>query len=185
LIFVQRTLVQHRIGNTVLELHRGDITGEDADAIVNAANEHLKLGAGVAGAIRRRGGPTIQQECDKIGYCPSGHVVITPGGDLKARFVIHAVGPRQGEGDEEQKLVSATAECLAIAEEKSLRSIALPAISTGVFGFPMKRCAYLMLSTCLKYMKEGGKLREIIFVLFDEEACDVFAQTLFELSHKE
>ncbi|MEM4637114.1 MAG: macro domain-containing protein, partial [Nitrososphaerota archaeon] len=97
-----------KIGETVIELIKGDITDLEVDVIVNAANSSLKMGGGVAGAILRKGGRVIQEECDKIGYCPVGGAVITSAGNLKARYVIHAVGPRMGEGDEDRKLRSAT-----------------------------------------------------------------------------
>ena len=127
------------IGNRILELRRTDITEQSVDAIVNAANAQLQLGAGVAGAIRSRGGPSIQRECDQIGGTSVGTAVMTGAGDLKAKHVIHAVGPRMGEGDEDAKLAAATRSSLEVAAGHRLRSIALPAISTGVFGFPLKR----------------------------------------------
>ncbi|MEM2065881.1 MAG: macro domain-containing protein, partial [Candidatus Caldarchaeum sp.] len=108
---------------------KGDITEVEADAIVNAANQWLKMGGGVAGAILRKGGPSIQEECDRIGYCPVGGAVITGAGKLKARYVIHAVGPRMGEGDEERKLRDAVINSLKLADTYNLTSIAMPAIS--------------------------------------------------------
>src|SRR5512140_2958890 len=119
---------------SVIELVKGDITELDVDAIVNAANDRLVLGGGVAGAIRRKVGPAIQAECDKIGGCPVGRAAITTGGNLKAKYVIHAVGPRMGEGDEDQKLRSATLNSLSLADKNRLKTIAFPAISTGIFG---------------------------------------------------
>src|SRR6185295_13146168 len=126
-----------------IALTKGDITALDVDAIVNAANEHLQLGSGVAGAIRRRGGPAIQRECDRIGHCPVGGAVVTGGGDLPARWVIHAVGPvwRGGSAGEEDLLASAVRSSLERAEEIGAKSIALPAISTGIYGFPLDRAA--------------------------------------------
>ena len=125
-----------KMEGTDLILVKGDITELDVDAVVNAANEHLILGAGVAGAIRRKGGPSIQEECYRIGGTFVGGAVITTGGNLKARHVIHAVGPRMGEGEEDEKLGNAVLNSLKVAEENGLRSIAFPAISTGIFGFP-------------------------------------------------
>jgi len=171
-----------RIGNTTIELVLGDITDLDVDAIVNAANTRLKLGGGVAGAIRRKGGPKIQEECDRIGYCPVGGAVITSGGNLKARYVIHAVGPRYGEGNEDEKLRSATLNSLRLAEEHRLASIAFPAISTGAFGFPKDRCARIMLSTVLAYVKKGTNLKRIVFALYDQETFNIFEKTLGELA---
>src|SRR5688572_6289161 len=118
----------------IIELVEGDITEQETDAIVNAANQHLQLGSGVAGAIRRKGGPSIQRECDDIGHCPVGDAVITTGGDLPARYVIHAVGPHGGDRDADEMLASATRNSLRVAEQSDLHSIAFPAISTGVFG---------------------------------------------------
>lgn len=126
-----------------IRILQGDITELDVEAITNAANEHLKLGTGVAGAIARKGGPEIQQACDRIGYTPVGTAVLTPGGRLKARYVIHAVGPRYGVDPEPERLLAqAVRATLELAEQQGIRSLALPAISTGVFGFPKNpRCA--------------------------------------------
>ena len=121
------------IGKTVLELVQGDITEMETEAIVNAANAQLQLGGGVAGAIRRRGGPAIQEECNKIGGTFVGGAVITTGGNLKAKYVIHAVGPMMGEGDEDNKLRNATLNSLTLADEKGIKSISFPAISTEAF----------------------------------------------------
>ncbi|MHC1579824.1 MAG: macro domain-containing protein [Candidatus Alkanophagales archaeon] len=174
--------VVRRIGDTTLELVEGDITELDTDAIVNAANSSLKMGGGVAGAILRKGGYEIQEECDRIGYCPVGGAVITTGGRLKAKYVIHAVGPRWGEGDEDEKLRSATLNSLKLADERGLKSIALPAISTGIFGFPMDRAAKIMLSTAIEYLKGGGtQLERVVFCLYGKEAFETFRRTLEEL----
>lgn len=159
---------------TKVELVKGDITDLDVDAIVNAANENLILGAGVAGAIKRKGGPSIQQECDRIGGTFVGGAVITTGGNLKARHVIHAVGPRMGEGYEDEKLRNAVLNSLKVAEEKGLRSIALPAISTGIFGFPKDRCAGIMLDTIEYHLQRRSELERIIICLYDEDTLRVF-----------
>mgnify|MGYP001591376900 CR=1 FL=1 len=166
------------IGDHVLELLDGDITEMDTDAIVNAANAQLVLGGGVAGAIRRKGGPKIQAECDKIGGTFVGGAVITTGGKLKARHVIHAVGPRMGEGDEDQKLRNATLNSLKVADENRLRSIAFPAVSTGIFGFPIERCAAIMLGTTIEYLKGQTGLQKVVFCLFGRDSYDVFANQL-------
>ena len=129
-----------QIGDRTLELVEGDITEMETDAIVNAANDRLVLGGGVAGAIRRKGGPQIQAECDRIGGTFVGGAVLTTGGRLKARYVIHAVGPRMGEGNEDEKLRNATLNSLKLADEHGLKSLAFPAISAGIFGFPIQRC---------------------------------------------
>ena len=133
--------MERSIGDKKISLIQGDLTELGVDAIVNAANAHLVLGGGVAGAIRMKGGPIIQEECDRIGGTHVGGAVITGGGNLKAAFVIHAVGPRYGEGDEDEKLRRATLGSLMRATEKGLKSIAFPAVSTGIFEFPKARCA--------------------------------------------
>jgi len=148
-----RQSMKKTVNNSVIELIEGDITEMKTDAIVNAANAALQLGGGVAGAIRRKGGPKIQEECDKVGGTFVGGAVITTGGNLKARYVIHAVGPRMGEGNEDAKLRNATLNSITVAEKNKLKSIAFPAISTGIFGFPLDRCANNMLSATVEYVK--------------------------------
>ncbi|MEX2752287.1 MAG: macro domain-containing protein, partial [Candidatus Freyarchaeota archaeon] len=148
------------------------------DAIVNAANAALQLGGGVAGAIRRKGGPKIQEECNKIGGTYVGGDVITTGGNLKAKYVIHAVGPRWGEGNEDEKLRNATLNSLKLADEKNLKSISFPAISTGIFGFPMKRASEIMLKTTIEYLKGKTGLEKVVFVLYDKESYNIFNETL-------
>ena len=161
-----------------LVLLQGDITDMDTDASVNAANQNLVLGAGVAGAIRTKGGPAIQEECDRIGGAAVGEAAITTGGDLKATYVIHAVGPRMGEGDEDKKLADATRNSLNIASEKGLSSIAFPAISTGIFGFPKERCAQIMLATVIKMLEEEeSSLKEVVFCLWGEDSLQIFKET--------
>ena len=161
-----------------LVLLQGDITEMDTDAIVNAANQNLVLGAGVAGAIRSKGGPAIQEECNLIGGAAVGGAAITTGGNLKATYVIHAVGPRMGEGDEDRKLADATRNSLNLASEKELSSIAFPAISTGIFGFPKERCAKIMLTTVVETLKEEEtSLKEIVFCLWGEESLKIFEET--------
>jgi O-acetyl-ADP-ribose deacetylase (regulator of RNase III) len=167
-----------KIKNTTLELVEGDITEMETDAIVNAANSALKLGGGVAGAIARKGGPKIQEECDRIGGTFVGGAVITTAGNLKAAHVIHAVGPRMGEGNEDQKLRNATLNSLRLADEHHLKSIAFPAISTGIFGFPMDRCAKIMLSTTMDYLNGDTGLERVIFCLFGSEAYQIFIKEL-------
>lgn len=166
------------IAGRTLELVEGDITEMETDAIVNAANDRLVLGGGVAGAIRRKGGPQIQAECDKIGGTFVGGAVITTGGRLKARHVIHAVGPRVGQGDEDGKLRNATLNSLKVADENHLKSIAFPAISTGIFGFPIQRCAEIMLATAIEYLRGTTGLQRVVFCLFGEDSYDAFARQL-------
>jgi len=167
-----------KINNRVLELLDDDLTEMDTDAIVNAANAQLILDGGVAGAIRRKGGPKIQAECDKTGGTFVGGAVITTGGNLKARHVIHAVGPRMGEGDEDQKLKNATLNSLKAADENHLKSISFPAISTGIFGFPIGRCAEIMLKTTIDYFKGQTGLEKVVFCLFGTDSYEVFESRL-------
>jgi O-acetyl-ADP-ribose deacetylase (regulator of RNase III) len=160
-------------------LLQGDITEADVDAVVNAANTQLQLGAGVAGAIRRKGGPTIQQECDAIGPISLGEAAITGGGQLKARYVIHAASMHLGGLTSESSLRDATKNSLTRAEEKQLASIALPAIGTGIAGFPLTRCAQVMLEEVRKHLLHGPtSLQQVLFVLFDAPALTAFQQTL-------
>ena len=170
--------MQMEIGSRRIELVEGDITEMDTDAIVNAANAQLALGGGVAGAIRRKGGPAIQAECDRIGGTFVGGAVTTTGGQLKARHVIHAVGPQMGEGDEDEKLRNATRNALKAADENALSSIALPAISTGIFGFPVGRCAEIMLRTVIEHLQGPTGLQRVIFCLYGQEAYETFAEQL-------
>jgi O-acetyl-ADP-ribose deacetylase len=166
-----------------LVLVQGDLTDLQVDAIVNAANAQLILGAGVAGAIRAKGGPGIQEECNRIGGCAVGQAVITGGGSLKARYVIHAVGPRYGEGNADEKLRQATLNSLRRATEKGLRSIAFPAVSTGIFGFPKDRCAQIMLTTARDFLKtEQSTLLEVRFCLWSADDFKIFQNTLQSLN---
>ena len=148
--------MQISINDSLLILVKGDITEMAVDAIVNPANSALLLGSGVAGSIRRKGGSSIQEECDAIGHCEIGSAVITGAGDLKAKQIIHAVGPVMGSGNEDKKLADATASALDVAKKNSIRSLAFPAISTGVFGFPKDRCARVMLLTTMAYLQSAA-----------------------------
>lgn len=161
---------------------QGDLTEENVDAIVNAANSYLKHGGGVAGAIVRKGGDVIQKESDAIGYCPVGDAVVTSGGNLKAKYVIHAVGPRWGEGDEERKLKSAVYSALERATEKGLKTISIPAISTGIFGYPKKEGTRVILNVCIEYLRnKETTLHEIRLCNIDEETCKYYLDHLSEL----
>jgi O-acetyl-ADP-ribose deacetylase len=181
--------MKKRIRDTSIELVTGDITTLSVDAVVNAANSRLAHGGGVAGTIAARGGPAIQQESDVWvagrGEVPVGSCAITSAGRLPARYVIHAVGPRMGEGDEDLKLHLATLSSLEMAERRNLKSIAFPAVSTGIFGFPMDRCADAMLSTAVDYILKGTALERIVFCLFDKPALDVFKARLSGLLRSE
>jgi O-acetyl-ADP-ribose deacetylase len=173
--------MQISIGDSVITLVRGDITELAVDAIVNAANSKLILGDGVAGAIRKKAGPVVQEECDKIGGTPSGTAVLTGAGKLPAKHVIHAVGPIMGSGDEDRTLADATRSALVLAEENGIRSIAFPAISAGTFGFPAERCAKVMLTTTIAMLKSGNRINRVIFCLFDDSMYNVFQEELNRL----
>ncbi len=157
-------------------IQQGDLTEMDADAIVNAANNDLQLGGGVAGAIRRKGGDAIQRECDQIGSIPVGGAAITTGGKLKARYVIHAASMQLGGRTTAAALRSSTAHSLRIAAQKGLRTIAFPAVGTGIAGFPMRECAEIMLREVVEHLKGPTTLEKVYFVLFDEAARSVFEQ---------
>lgn len=164
----------YKAGSTTIIVKRADITEEDTDAIVNAANTGLAHGGGVAGAIVRKGGSVIQRESDRIGGVPVGSAASTGAGALKAKRVIHAVGPMMGEGDEDNKLRSATISSLEVADREGIRSLSFPAISTGIFGYPIERCAPLMLAAVKDYCNGPTAIREVRFCLFDDAALDVF-----------
>ena len=172
----KRIVIQ--MNNTTLELVEGDITELDVEAIVNPANEKLLLGGGVAGVIKRKGGPSVQEECRRIGSTPTGTAVITGAGKLKYRHIIHAVGPKMGEGDEDRKLSSAVRASLALADRHGLKSLAMPAISTGNYGFPMDRAARITLTEVHRYLQGGTKLQRVIVVLYDDTAYKSFAREL-------
>lgn len=171
--------MERTVKDGVIRLVQGDLTELAVDAIVNAANAHLVLGGGVAGAIRSKGGPSIQEECNRIGGTTVGQAVVTGAGNLKARYVIHAVGPSYGEGNEDEKLHGATLNSLKRATEKGMRSIAFPAISTGIFGFPKDRCADIMLKTIRDYLdNEATSLKEVILCLWSKDDLELFSQNL-------
>ena len=165
-----------------IELAKTDITRLHVDAIVNAANEQLLLGSGVAGAIARRGGPAIQDECNQIGGCPVGSAVVTGGGELPARWVIHAVGPvwRGGGEGEEMLLASAVRAALKRAEEVGAQSVALPAISAGVYGFPLRRAAELSIGVARSFALEARRVQRIVFCLYDDAALSAFERAFGE-----
>ncbi len=169
-----------KINRSELSLVEGDITNEETDAIVNAANTRLMGGAGVDGAIHRAGGPSIMEECGKIGGCPIGQAVITTGGDLKARYVVHTVGPiyKDGNRGEAKLLKSAHLESLKLASARGLKSISFPAISTGIYGYPTDEAAGIALKTAIDYLKEHTDIELIRFVLFGNKAYNVFSEKL-------
>jgi O-acetyl-ADP-ribose deacetylase (regulator of RNase III) len=172
------------INKTILELTLGDITDLDTDAIVNAANTALQLGGGVAGAIRRKGGSKIQEVCNKIGGIHVGGAAMTTGGNLKAKCVIHAIGPVHGEENEDEKLKDATLNSLILADKNRLKSIAFPAISTGIFGFPKGRCATIMLSITIAYLEGPTQLERVIYCLYDQDTFETFKSALRTLMSK-
>ena len=172
------------INSTTIKLVQGDITELTVNAIVNAANSSLILGGGVAGAIIRKGGSRIQEECNQIGYSPTGTAVITTGGNLKANYVIHAVGPTDDLPDRDDLLKNAVKSAINLAQDHNLSSMALPAISTGIFGFPLEPASKIIVETCVeeaKIQSENQKLREIVICLYDKSTYDVFQDTLKNL----
>jgi O-acetyl-ADP-ribose deacetylase (regulator of RNase III) len=175
-----KIISERKIDGRILRLVQGDITERDVDAIVNAANSYLQHGGGVAGAIVRKGGQIIQEESDKIGYVPVGKAAITVAGALPAKFVIHAVGPRMGEGDEDNKLKGAVLSSLLLASEKGLKSISMPAISSGIFGFPKDRCAMLLVGEAETFIKDYPEtsLELIEFCVYDAPTVGYFEKEL-------
>jgi O-acetyl-ADP-ribose deacetylase (regulator of RNase III) len=161
-----------------IHLSAGDLTESAADAIVNAANNDLQLGGGVAGAIRRKGGDQIQRECNDIGSIPIGGAAITSGGKLPARYVIHAASMQLGGSTTAQALRSSTAHSLRIAAQRGLKSIAFPAVGTGIAGFPMRECAEIILGEAVKHLHGSTTLERIDFVLYDQPALRVFEEVL-------
>ncbi len=178
------------IGATTLTLVRGDITRQDTDAIVNAANSSLMGGGGVDGAIHCAGGPRILEECQVIvakqGHCPTGEAVITSGGHLPARYVIHTVGPiwHGGTANEEHLLANAYRNSLAVAVQNGVKSIAFPSISTGAYAFPVEEAARIALETVIAFVEKNQTLSEVRFVVFTKEDYHVYAE-IFPLSPSE
>ncbi len=171
------------INQSKLELVEGDITEQDTEAIVNAANESLLGGGGVDGAIHRAGGPQILEECRQIGGCPTGQARLTSGGRLKARYVIHTVGPiyRGGDEGEAELLARAYRSSLELAAEKGIRSLAFPSLSTGAYGYPMAEAASIALGTVIGYLKERTDIELVRFVLFGRRAYQVYEKALQDL----
>jgi O-acetyl-ADP-ribose deacetylase (regulator of RNase III) len=178
--------MSNKIGNTELEVLNGDIVMLDVEAIVNPANTFLLHSGGLAAEIVRRGGMIIQQESKKIGNISTGTAAITSGGHLKAKHVIHAVGPKykDGKSGEAEKLKSAVESALSIAEQKKLKSIAIPAISSGIYGYPVNDSAKIIVETAVEHFKakkkakEESTLEKVIFCLLDESVFAVFAKEL-------
>lgn len=167
-----------------IRLVQGDITEMDVDAVVNAANNDLVLGAGVAGAIRRKGGDVIQQECNLIGKIPVGTAALTTGGKLKARWVIHAASMELGGSTTEIALQGSTAHSLHLARQKGLKTIAFPAIGAGIGGFPARECAEIMLRAAVEQFRQPTSLETIYFVLYDQPTYKTF-ESVWEKMKKE
>jgi O-acetyl-ADP-ribose deacetylase (regulator of RNase III) len=172
-----------KINKSTLSIIQGDIARQETDAVVNAANAGLAGGAGVDGAIHAAGGPSIMAECRKIGGCPTGQAVITTGGNLKARYVIHTVGPvyQGGMSGESALLKSAYLESLRLASARGLKSLAFPAISAGVYAYPAEEAARIALTTVMGYLEEHSDLELVHFVLFSRKMYDMFAGELKKL----
>lgn len=169
----------------IIELVKGDITDLEVDAIVNAANKWLKHGGGVAAAIVRKGGDIIQKESNRIiseyGPLDVGDAVITTAGKLRAKAVIHTVGPIYGEGQEKEKLRKATLSCLRLAEDKGFKSIAFPAISTGVYGVPPELAADAMLNAVVEYLQSSKTIKTVIFCLYENRVYKAYEKKLKDL----
>ncbi len=169
-----------KIGSSTISLRKGDITEIEADAIVNAANNHLWMGGGVAGAIKRKGGKVIEKEAVKLGPIPIGEAVATTAGNLKAKYVIHAAGMGTDLRTDEMKIKNATLNSLKRCDELNIESIAFPSIGTGVGGFPVDRAADIMLQTTISHLKGRTSLKNVIFVLHGRNAYDAFKNVLSE-----
>ena len=172
--------MQLKINRAILEIVEGDITQQDTEAIVNAANEQLRVGGGVDGAINRAGGPEIQKEARQIGYCPTGQAVITTGGKLKAKYVIHTVGPiyKNGLAGEPELLASCYRESLKLASARGIKSLSFPSISTGIYGYPLADAARTALGAVKAYLQEHPEIELVRFVLFGQQAFEAYAAEL-------
>ncbi|MDW3605448.1 MAG: macro domain-containing protein [Nitrososphaeraceae archaeon] len=162
----------------IIRLIKGDITDQNVDVIVNPANSYLKHGGGVAGAIVRKGGKIIQTESDKIDFVPVGSSVITTSGELPCQAIIHTVGPKMGEGNEDFKLSKSLHSSLSLASDHNYKSISIPAISSGIFGFPKDRCANILLDESIKFLQNNNTTLETI------EFCIIDDETLFHFKNK-
>ena len=178
------TITQAKFGNTIIDLVQGDITEQKVDAIVNAANSSLAGGGGVDGAIHRAAGDELLKECLALGRCPTGEARITKGYNLPAKHVIHAVGPIYYQHDDPaQLLANAHSYSLKLAQENHLKSIAFPAISTGIYGYPLEEAAPIALTTVFNYIKKHQPDFELVrFVLFSADAFAIFSRALTNLA---
>ena len=175
-----------RISNDkIIRLIKGDITDQNVDVVVNPANSYLKHGGGVAGAIVRKGGKIIQTESDRIGFVPVGSSVITTSGELPCQAIIHTVGPKMGEGNEDFKLSKSIHSSLSLASDNSYKSISIPAISSGIFGFPKDRCANILLDESIKFLKNNNtSLQTIEFCIIDNETLFHFKMKFKKLKNE-
>jgi O-acetyl-ADP-ribose deacetylase (regulator of RNase III) len=176
-----------QINKNTLSLIQGDITKEETDAIVNAANRTLLGGGGVDGAIHRAGGRKILEECKKIGGCQTGEAVVTSGGNLSAKYVIHTVGPiyRGGQFNEAKLLENAYRNSLELALSKELASIAFPSISTGAYSYPVVEAAHIALNVVMKFLSQHNVIKLVRFVLFDQKTYNVYEDVLKKLTTDE
>jgi O-acetyl-ADP-ribose deacetylase (regulator of RNase III) len=174
--------MEMQVSQSILELVEGDITRQDTEAVVNAANKYLRPGGGVDGAIHRAGGPAIEAECRGLGGCPTGEARITTGGNLKARYVIHTVGPiyKDGLHQEPELLASCYRESLKLASAKGVKSLAFPSISTGVYGYPMADAAKVAIATVTEYLHHHPEIERVRFVLFGQAAYELYDRILRE-----
>ena len=170
--------MEKNLSGLKIKVVQGDITDQEVDAIVNAANNHLWMGAGVAGAIKRKGGKEIEDEAMKKGPIPIGEAIVTSAGKLKAKYVIHAAVMGQDLVTNEEYIKNATLNSLKKAEELKIKSIAFPAFGTGVGGFPIDRCAEIMLDQVKDFSKKSKYLKEVLFVLFDKNSYDIWSVQL-------
>ncbi len=171
--------VTHKIGNSTLKLITGDITTQDTEAIVNAANEELTPGGGVSGAIHRAAGPGLWEECKTKGGCNTGEAKLTRGYDLKAKYVIHTVGPIYGgSADNPQKLKNSYRSSLTLALKTNIKSISFPSISTGIFGYPVEKASMIALKTIIGFLKEHPEIELVQMILFSEAGYNVYKSSL-------
>ena len=178
--------MEAKIKNSIIRLEQGDITKQKVNAIVNAANSRLAGGGGVDGAIHRAGGPKIMEECKKYSDCPTGTAVITTGGNLPAKYVIHTVGPvyQNGASGESELLQSAYLNSLKMAEKNRIKTMAFPSISTGVYGYPVKEASVLALEAVVSYLKGATLIERVEFVLFSLKDYNVYCSALKAVSKK-
>jgi len=170
--------VETKINGRILEIFERDLTWMEVDAIVNPTTPDLKMEDGLSGAIARMGGPEIQEELDRVRGSSASNPIITTGGELRAKHIIHTIAPRMGEGNEDDKLRTTTLDILKLADEYELKSIAFPAISAGRFGFPLDRCIRVMLAGVISYLKGTTGLERVVFCVFGKENFQVFQKEL-------